>query len=117
MEARLTVQAEQLAQELASQASTLDELNGLFRGLMKSALQCMLDTEMNVHLGRTDAPASLDPPPQSQAPDLPRNRRNGYSAKTVQGELGEVRLDIPRDRNGTFEPQLIGKYQRRLCGF
>ena len=117
MDAKLTAQAEQLAQELACQASTIDELNGLFRGLMKSALQRRLDTEMNVHLGRTDAPAPLDPPAEPQLPDLPRNRRNGFSKKTIQGEMGEIPLDIPRDRNGTFEPQLIGKYQRRLSGF
>src|SRR5919109_2581791 len=117
MEAKLTAQAEQLAQELACQASTIDELNGLFRGLMKSALQRMLDTEMNVHLSRTDAPAPLDPPAEPQLPDLPRNRRNGFSKKTIQGEMGEIPLDIPRDRNGTFQPQLIGKYQRRLAGF
>lgn len=117
MEAKLTAQTEQLARELATQAGTVDELNGLFRGLMKSALQRMLDTEMDVHLGRKEPPTLLDPPAQPQPPDAPRNRRNGYSHKTVQGELGEVRLDIPRDRNGTFEPQLIGKYQRRLSGF
>jgi transposase-like protein len=118
MEAKLTEQAEQLARELAGQAGTIDELNGLFRGLMKSALQRMLDTEMDVHLGRKDLPALLDPPAEAQpAPDVPRNRRNGYSPKTVQGELGEVRLDIPRDRHGTFAPQLIPKYQRRLSGF
>src|SRR5262245_52177539 len=118
MEAKLTAQAEQLARQLASQAGTVDELNSLFRGLMKSALQRMLDTEMDVHLGRKDVPALLDPPGQVQAPpDAPRNRRNGHSQKTVQGELGEVRLGIPRDRNGSFEPQLIAKYQRRLSGF
>jgi putative transposase len=117
MDAKLTAQAEQLARELATQAGTLDELNGLFRGLMKSALQRMLDTEMDVHLGRNDAPPLLDPPAPATTADTPKNRRNGYSPKTVQGELGEVRLDIPRDRNGTFEPQLIGKYQRRLSGF
>jgi putative transposase len=116
MEAKLTAQAEQLARELASQAGTVDELNSLFRGLMKSALQRMLDTEMEAHLGRKDLPA-LEPPAEPRTPDAPRNRRNGYSQKTVQGELGEVRLDIPRDRLGTFEPQLIGKYQRRLSGF
>src|SRR5262249_16823635 len=77
----------------------------------------MLDTEMNVHLGRTEAPARLDPPVAPPSPDLPRNRRNGYSPKTIQGELGEVQLDIPRDRNGTFEPQLIPKYHRRLSRF
>ena len=117
MEAKLTAQAEQLARALASQASTLDELNGLFRGLMKSALQRMLDTEMDVHLGRKDLPALLDRPADSPTPDAPKNRRNSYSKKTVQGELGEIPLDIPRDRNGSFEPQLIGKYQRRLSGF
>jgi transposase-like protein len=77
----------------------------------------MLDTEMDVHLGRHDAPALLDPPSDPPTADPPRNRRNGYSPKTVQGELGEIPLDIPRDRNGSFEPQLIGKYQRRLSGF
>ena len=118
MDAKLPAQAEQLARELARQAGTVDELNSLFRGLMKSALQRMLDTEMDVHLGRKDGPALLDPPgPTPTPPDTPRNRRNGYSRKTVQGELGEVPLDIPRDRNGSFEPQLIGKYQRRLSGF
>ena len=117
MEAKLTAQAEQRARELASQAGTIDELNGLFRGLMKSALQRMLDTEMDVHLGRKEVPALLDPPSHSPPADASKNRRNGHSQKTVQGELGEVRIDIPRDRLGTFEPQLIGKYQRRLAGF
>jgi putative transposase len=118
MDSNLTAQTEQMARELATQASTIDELNGLLRGLMKSALQRMLDTEMDVHLGRKDLPALLEdaadrPPPA----DAPRNRRNGHSKKTVQGEPGEIPLDIPRDRLGTFEPQLIGKYQRRLSGF
>jgi transposase-like protein len=117
MDAKLTAQAERLARELATQASTLDELNGLFRGLMKSALQRMLDTEMDVHLGRKDPLASLELAAEDRPTDTAKNRRNGHSQKTVQGELGEVRIDIPRDRNGTFEPQLIGKYQRRLSGF
>jgi transposase-like protein len=78
----------------------------------------MLDTAMDIHLGRNKLPALLDPPDQAPAsPEAPRNRRNGYSQKTVQGELGEVRRDIPRDRNGSFEPQLVGKYQRRRSGF
>ena len=45
------------------------------------------------------------------------NRRNGRSRKTVQGDLGELTIATPRDRNGTFEPQLIGKHQRRVPGF
>src|SRR5262249_4286731 len=120
MEADLTAQTEQMARELAAQAGTIDELNGLLRGLMKSALQRMLDTELDVHLGRKDLPALLDraaDPDREAPPDAPRNRRNGHSKKTVQGELGEIPLDIPRDRLGTFEPHLIPKYQRRLSGF
>jgi len=46
-----------------------------------------------------------------------KNRRNGHSAKTVSGDMGDITLQTPRDRNGTFEPQLIAKYQRRLPGF
>jgi putative transposase len=110
MEAKLTAQAEKLARELAAQAGTLDELNGLLRGLMKSALECMLGAEMDAHLGRKEPPLPFEPP-------APNNRRNGHSQKTVRGELGEVRLDIPRDRDGTFEPRLVGRYQRRLAGF
>jgi len=110
MDAKLTAQAEQLARELATRAGTIDELNGLLRGLMKSALERMLDAEMDAHLGRKD-------PPLPFAPPAPNNRRNGHSKKAVQGELGEVKIGVPRDRDGTFEPRLIGKYQRRLAGF
>ena len=49
--------------------------------------------------------------------DKPGNRRNGYSKKTVLSENESMELAIPRDRNGSFEPQLIAKYQRRFPGF
>src|SRR5437870_5896505 len=52
MDATLKLKAEQLAGEFANQAQSLDDLNGLIRTLMKSALERMLDTEMDVHLGR-----------------------------------------------------------------
>ena len=113
MDATLKLKAEQLAGEIATQAKSLDDLNGLLRTLMKSALERMLDTEMDVHLGRK-AIAAL---PTDAAPPLAKNRRNGHSPKTVCGELGELTLDTPRDRESTFEPQLIAKHQRRLTGF
>jgi putative transposase len=116
MDADLTLKAEQLAREIATQAQTLDDLNGLMRTLMKAALERMLDTEMDVHLGRQTVPA-LPAAVQPGDPAKPRNRRNGHSKKTVRGELGELPLDTPRDRQGTFEPQLIAKHQRRLAGF
>ena len=118
MDALLQSRAEQLAREMASQATTVDDLNGLMRLMMKSALERMLDTEMDVHLGRRSVgrwrlTANLPAPAKQRSP----NRRNGRSRKTVQGDLGELTLSTPRDRNGTFEPQLIGKHQRRLAGF
>ena len=45
------------------------------------------------------------------------NNRNGKAHKTVQSESGELQIEVPRDRSGTFEPQLVKKRQRRLKGF
>ena len=117
MDEALKLKAEQLAGDIAAQAQTLDDLNGLMRALLKSALERMLDTEMDAHLGRKAVAASPHDESVSPSPPTPANRRNGHSQKTVRGELGEITLDTPRDRNGTFEPQLIAKHQRRLTGF
>jgi transposase-like protein len=131
MDASLQSRAEQLASEIASQARTAEDLNGLMRLMMKSALERMLDTEMDVHLGRKTltsaagagplAVEAADHAASAQTPANPAkrssNRRNGRSQKTVQGDLGELTIETPRDRNGTFEPKLIGKHQRRVPGF
>ena len=119
MEAELRKKTEALANEIATQATTLDELNGLMRTLMKSALEQMLGSEMNFHLGRSQLanPQRSDVPEFAAAAGQPKSRRNGHSPKTIQGDMGKLPLDIPRDRDGTFEPQLIGKHQRRLAGF
>jgi putative transposase len=117
MDANLKRNVDQLVSDITSQTQTLDDLNALFRSLMKSALERMLDTEMNAHLGRqTPSPLPLASAPNPDPATL-KNRRNGHSQKTVRGELGELTLDTPRDRLGTFEPQLIPKHQRRLTGF
>jgi transposase-like protein len=119
MDAVLQSRVEELAKEFASQATTVEELNELMRLMMKRGLERMLDTEMDVHLGRRSV-ASLDAAATlSQATGKRRspNRRNGRSRKTVQGDLGEVTLTTPRDRDGTFEPQIVEKHQRRVPGF
>ncbi len=97
------------------------------RLMMKSALERMLDSEMDVHLGRKAVspggePRAVpsngaEPPLASLAKRSKPNRRNGRSQKTVQGDVGELTIATPRDRDGTFEPQLIGKHQRRVPGF
>jgi transposase-like protein len=120
---------EVLAREFAGQAKTIEDVNELMRLMMKSALERMLDTEMDVHLGRrplagpsgpsaaaTTTPIELptvEPKPSRKSP----NRRNGRSKKTVRNDAGDLTIATPRDRDGTFEPQLIEKYQRRVPGF
>jgi putative transposase len=121
MDATLQARAEALAAEFASQASTTEELNGLLRVMMKSGLERMLNTELDVHLGRRGTTAAAPPAhANSETPAGKKrspNRRNGHSPKTVQGDLGAVTIATPRDRDGTFEPLLIGKHQRRVPGF
>jgi len=117
MDVSLQSRAEQLANEFAGQATTVEELNEFMRLMMKSGLERMLNTEMDVHLGRRSvAEATVAQPSANEQPRSP-NRRNGRSRKTVQGDLGAVTLRTPRDRDGTFEPQIVGKHQRRVPGF
>jgi hypothetical protein len=101
MDSILKSQAEQLAREMATQVTTLDDLNGLMRAMMKTALERMLNTEMDVHLGRRTEPVAVNGPPAPDAPatraseDVPttfKNRRNGHSQKTVSGDMGDIQL-------------------------
>jgi putative transposase len=135
MDAILRGKAEELAKEIAVSISTQQELSDMMRLMTKTVIERMLDAEMDVHLGdgRADSPdtaAAREAMGQAVGErasvatvELPRtskktsNRRNGRSKKTVQGESGKLALNTPRDRNGTFEPLLIPKYERRLAGF
>ena len=80
---------------------------GLRQGLKRALMQRMLGAELTDHLG--DAPGETAPPVQP-------NRRNGTGRKTVKGEAGAFEIDVPRDRDGSFEPRLIGKGQTRIDG-
>jgi hypothetical protein len=81
MDALLQSRAQQLATEFANQATTVEELNELMRLMMKSGLERMLDTEMDVHLGRRPAAVAekADPPPPAGEKKRSPNRRNGRS--------------------------------------
>jgi putative transposase len=82
--------------------------DGLFRRLKKALIERALGAELTDHLGYEKG----DPAGRGSG-----NSRNGVSAKTVLTEDGEVEIEVPRDRAGTFEPQLIGKGQTRFDGF
>ena len=78
--------------------------DGLLGDLKKALAERMLNAEMDVHL-------------DSEVEQAAGNHRNGSSQKTVLSDDGELVLSIPRDRQGRFDPALIGKYQRRFPGF
>ncbi len=82
--------------------------HGLLKQLQKRLLEKAMGAELTVHLGYDKHEA---------AGRNSGNSRNGSSAKTLKGEFGNLPLAVPRDRNGTFEPQIIPKGQRRFEGF
>jgi putative transposase len=82
--------------------------NGLLKQLTKRLVERALEAEMAEHLGHARNESVTHPS---------GNTRNGKSKKTLKGEFGELPIDIPRDRHGSFEPQLIPKHQTRWTGF
>jgi putative transposase len=82
--------------------------NGLLKQLTKAVLERAMNAELTHHLGYE----KHDPKGNNSG-----NSRNGTSGKTLQGDFGEVELEIPRDRAGTFEALIVGKYQKRFTGF
>src|SRR5713101_5056962 len=82
--------------------------DGLLKQLTKAVIERCLETELDTHLGY---------PKHTRKGNATGNMRNGHSQKTLKGEQGHVEIDIPRDRQGTFEPQLVKKGQTRLEGF
>ena len=82
--------------------------DGLLKKLTAALVNRALDAEMSEHLGYD----SGERPPPEQG-----NRRNGRRTKQLRTERGEIAVDVPRDRAGTFEPRLVGKHQRSFDGF
>jgi len=102
----------ELLDQLLAGCKTPEEIlgpGGALNRLRKRLIERVLHTEMSTHLGYEKG--------QKPVASANENHRNGYSSKTVIGEDGPVELAIPRDRLGTFEPQLIKKGQRRFEGF
>ena len=81
---------------------------GLLKELTKAVIERCLETELDAHLGY---------PKHGRKGNANGNTRNGSSPKTLKGEQGHVDIAVPRDRQSTFEPQLVKKGQTRLEGF
>jgi putative transposase len=106
-EAPLQIPA-QLLEQLVTGLMTAGQFQGLIDQFKKALLERALAGEMSHHLCITVGQAKLEGA---------ANHRNGKSAKTVLTDAGALSIDIPREHEGTFEPQLVGKHERRFTGF
>jgi len=79
---------------------------GILKELTKALVERCLNAEIEHHIAESKAD-----------PDRPKNRRNGYSPKTIKGTFGEAEIAMPRDRNGEFAPIIVAKGQTRFNGF
>jgi putative transposase len=99
----------ELLDEMLKNCKTSDDLfgeKGVFTKLKKAMVERMLEAEMSHHLGYEKHETAKND-----------NYRNGKATKKVITNTGDMEIAVPRDRNASFEPQLIGKYQRRLPDF
>ncbi|RUR10071.1 IS256 family transposase [Legionella septentrionalis] len=97
----------ELIEELARSIKTEKDLAALSKQLMKLTVERAMHAELDEHLGYEK---------HSVAGINSGNSRNGYSSKTLKSQFGEVEIETPRDRNSTFEPQIIRKGQTRVTG-
>ncbi|NLT51754.1 MAG: IS256 family transposase, partial [Ignavibacteria bacterium] len=98
---------EQLKADL-SKAKTYDDLmgsNGAIKKLIKSSLEAMLESELTEHLGYEK---------HSILGKNTGNSRNGKTSKTLRNDNGQIEISVPRDRNGLFDPMIIGKYEKTI---
>jgi putative transposase len=84
-----------------------DDIKDMLKDLLGGTIQTMLEAEIEDNLGYSK---------HNYKEKITNNSRNGHSNKTVRSEYGTIDLDIPRDRNGEFEPQIIPKRQREITG-
>lgn len=103
----LTTEQQELAAELVAQARAegveLTGPNGLLTGLTRQVLETALEAELAEHVGYD----KHDPAGRNGA-----NSRNGTRTKTVLTDIGPVEIEVPRDRDGSFDPQVVRKRQR-----
>ena len=97
---------DQIISECGDTTEMLKE-GGFLKQLTQELIERCLEVEMDEHLGYK----------KHERSEIKRNYRNGKTQKQISGELGEMTLAIPRDRESKFEPQIVKKGQKRLEGF
>lgn len=103
----MQIHGDMTIRELASQCKTVDDIQLMIKELFKETLQQIFEAEIEHHLGYSK---------HSALGNNSGNSRNGYSKKTIKTKFGETVINIPRDRNGEFKPQIIKKYETSING-
>jgi transposase-like protein len=98
----------ELLEQFVSGPMTGEQVNAASMAFKKALIERALGAELGHHLGYASGAAK---------PESATNQRNGKSGKTVITEDGPLRIEVPRDRDGSFEPLLIPKHERRFTGF
>jgi putative transposase len=96
--------AKELVALLSEECGNLEDVQTLLKNLFKGTIERMLEAEMDEHLGYEK---------HSVLGNNSGNSRNGYGKKVLKTELGEMEIEVPRDRNGEFSPRVIEKRQTR----
>jgi len=96
---KIEIDVEQFARDMKASKS-IGGKDGALGSLIKQLTEAALTAEIDSHLTQ----------------DLNRNRKNGYTTKTMKSEYGKFELNVPRDRSGSFEPEIVKKNQRTMSG-
>ncbi|MGP5102611.1 IS256 family transposase [Psychrobacter celer] len=94
-----------LAEQMAKHVGSFEDIKAFQKELMQSFIDTALEAEMEDHLGY----------PKHEKADK-QNKRNGHTKKTVRSDTGDLEISTPRDREGSFDPALVGKHQTRITG-
>ena len=98
----------ELVDQFVSGPMTAEAVNDACLAFKKALIERALGAELSHHLGYSAGAAK---------PEAADNHRNGSTGKTLLSDVGKLRIEVPRDRNGSFAPLLIPKHQRRFTGF
>ena len=96
------------SQKFTSTTEIIEEMKAMFGDVLQQVMEAELDTKLGYEKSERTS--------NDDENGLSKNYRNGHSKKTVKTQLGEVTINIPRDRNGEYEPSIIKKYSRNADG-
>ena len=96
------------SQKFTSTTEIMEAMKAMFGDVLQQVMEAELDTKLGYEKSKRTS--------NNDESGLSKNYRNGHSKKTVKTQLGEVTINVPRDRNGEYEPSIIGKYNRNADG-